>query len=305
MIFMGTPAFAVPGLKAVINSNHSVEAVVTVADKRAGRSLKLSESPMKKTTMQYGLPVLQPLDLTDRAFVESLAGFNADVFVVVAFRILPPDVFNLPKHGAINLHASLLPDLRGAAPINWALMRGYKRTGLTTFQIAKQVDTGSIMLQEEIDIQPDDDAGSLSERMSELGARLIVKTLDRLAEDTLEPRLQQGESSKAPRLTSETCRIKWHWSAERLHNRVRGLSPSPCAFTLLNGKHLKIYRTVPHPDMNNKEPGAAHRTGDGRFFVSTGSGCLEILELQLEGKQRIKTDDFLRGRQIIDGTKLG
>jgi len=303
--FMGTPEFAVPSLKALTASRHEVVVVVTGADKRAGRSLKMTETAVKRLAGQLGLPLLQPTDLNDPSFISSLAGFDPDICMVVAFRILPPEVYELPPHGSINLHASLLPELRGAAPINWALMRGYTRTGLTTFQIRRKVDTGAVLLQQPVEILPDDDAGSLSARMAETGAELIIRTLDDVESGKTHPAAQRdGKATKAPRITPDTCRIDWSWSAVKIHNRVRGLSPSPGAFTMLGRKVIKLFRTLPHPEIVGSEPGVATCVDD-LLRVSTGDGSLDILEIQMEGKRRLETEEFLCGRRIPNGTKLG
>lgn len=302
--FMGTPEFAVPSLKALAASRHEIVVVVTGADKRAGRSLKMTETAVKRLAGQLGLPLLQPTDLNDPSFISSLAGFDPDICMVVAFRILPPEVYELPPHGSINLHASLLPELRGAAPVNWALMRGYTRTGLTTFQIRRKVDTGAILLQQPVEILPDDDAGSLSARMAETGAELIIRTLDDVASGKTHPIQQDGKATKAPRITPDTCRIDWSWSAVKIHNRVRGLSPSPGAFTILGGKVIKLFRTQPHPEITDSEPGVVTCVDD-LLRVSAGDGSIDILEIQMEGKRRLRTEEFLCGRRIPDGTKLG
>lgn len=303
--FMGTPEFAVPSLKALLASRHDIVVVVTGVDKPVGRSLKITESAVKRFARQHDLTVLQPLELNDPFFIRALAGFRPDICLVVAFRILPPDVYNIPQFGSVNLHASLLPELRGAAPINWALMKGLTRTGVTTFQIDRKVDTGNILLQEPVDIEPDDDCGSLADRLSEAGARLAVRTLDELEDGKLKPVIQTGNITNAPRITRDTCRIDWNLPAEKIHNRVRGLSPSPGAFCKLVKKIVKLFRTVPHISAPPGEPGTVQLTDDGRLYVSTGEGSLEILELQIEGKQRMSAAEFLHGRQLQSGTKLG
>ncbi|MDP8238764.1 MAG: methionyl-tRNA formyltransferase [Candidatus Hatepunaea meridiana] len=302
--FMGTPSFAVPSLKALLASRHRAVVVITGEDKRAGRSQKITETAVKRYARQFDLPILQPSDLNVPSFVRSISEFNPDICLVVAFRILPPDVFTIPSFGTINLHASLLPQLRGAAPINWALMRGYHTTGMTTFSIDKKVDTGGVLLQQQVEIHPEDDAGSLAVRLAEAGARLAVRTLDELEDGILKPVQQAGEVSYAPRITRKTCRIKWHWSAERLHNRVRGLAPSPGAFCMLGNKVVKIFKTVPHSGMVCSDAGAVIPDNASGLLVSTGEGCLEILELQLEGKRRMTVAEFIRGRPLPTGTKF-
>jgi len=303
--FMGTPQFAVPSLEALLASRHEVAVVVTGPDKPAGRSRRMTETPVKRSAKRRGLPVLQPHDLRDPFFAKALAGFDPQVNLVVAFRILPPVIFNTAALGSVNLHASLLPQLRGAAPINWALMRGQTSTGVTTFKIERKIDTGNILLQEPVEILPDDDAGSLAERLSKIGAKLMLKTLDGLEEGRLKPTPQRGEVTDAPRITRETCRIDWRREAEVIHNQVRGLAPVPGAFSRLGDRIIKIFRSVPHSDLPGNVPGEVSHTEENGFFVGTGCGCLEILELQLEGKRRMKAGDFLRGKQVHAGTKLG
>ncbi len=305
VIFMGTPEFAVPSLEALLDSRHEVTAVVTGVDKPSGRSLQISESAVKRAARRHELPLLQPDDLRDPFFIRAMTGFSSDVCLVVAFRILPPEVYNIPSLGCVNLHPSLLPELRGAAPINWALMNGLPRTGLTTFIIERRVDTGEMLLQEPVDIEPDDDAGTLSDRLADLGARLVIKTLDRLETGELTPRPQTGDVTKAPRLTRDTCRIDWSRPAEELHNQVRGLSPTPGAFTILNRKVLKILRTRTLEDVGNGEPGLVVGEIEDTLAIWTGSGVLGIVELQMEGRRRMTAGEFLRGKSLPPGAKFG
>ncbi len=303
--FMGTPQFAVPSLEALLKSRHEVIVVVTGADKPAGRSLRITETPVKLVAKQHGLPVLQPTELKDPFFARAFAGFNPDVCLVVAFRILPPRIFSAPALGSVNLHASLLPQLRGAAPINWALMRGLTSTGVTTFKVERKVDTGNILLQEAVDILPEDDAGNLAVRLAEVGAKLSVRTLDELEEGTLVPISQEGEVTTAPKITREMCRIDWHRKADEIHNQVRGLAPSPTAFSKLGDKVLKVFKTAILSEGTGGSPGVITIRDDNRLFVSTGDDSLEIIELQLEGKRRMLAEDFLRGAKLSSGTELG
>ena len=303
--FMGTPQFAVPSLEALLGSRHEVVVVVTGEDKPAGRSLRITETPVKLAAKQHGLPILQPVDLKDPFFARAFAGFNADVCLVVAFRILPPRIFSTPAMGSVNLHPSLLPQLRGAAPINRALMRGVTRTGVTTFKIERKVDTGNILLQESVDIHPEDDAGNLAVRLAEVGAMLSVRTLDELEEGTLEPRSQEGEVTTAPKITREMCLIDWNRKADEIHNLVRGLAPSPAAFSRLGDRILKVFKTVLLSENTSASPGVITIRDENRLFVSTGEGSLEVIELQLEGKRRMKAEDFLRGAKLSSGTELG
>jgi len=302
---MGTPQFSVPLLEALINSRHNVVAVVTNVDKPAGRKRKLLASAVKQAAIKHNLPILQPEKLDDSEFLAEVAALKADAGVVVAFRILPVELYSIPKLGCINLHTSLLPDLRGAAPINWALMRGYTQTGVTTFQIEKKVDKGQILLQEPIAIKPDDDYGSLSLRMAQVGTKLMVETLDRLEAGNITSIKQDGKGSRAPKITPETCRIDWSNSAEDLHNQVRGLSPAPAARTHWGGKVLKLFKTQIVDAKSSARPSVVIGLEDEVLLVQTGDGVLGILELQLEGKKRMNIIDFFRGKPIPSGTLLG
>ncbi len=324
---MGTPQFSVPVLEALLDSNHTVVAVVTGVDKPAGRKRKLRQSAVKQAALEHNLPILQPEHLDDPVFLGQIATYRADVGVVVAFQILPAELYSIPDHGCVNLHTSMLPDLRGAAPINWALMRGYTKTGVTTFQIERKVDTGQILLQQVVKIAPDDDVGSLSIRMSQVGAKLMVETLDQLATGAVTQTVQQGKSSSAPKITTDTCLIDWSRPAEKLHNQVRGLSPIPTARTYLDGKVLKLFRTTVIPakagiqeintelesrlrgndegkDENNSAPGTAIGIENDMLLIQTGNGTLGLIEVQLEGKKRMNVIDFMRGKSVPVGTML-
>jgi methionyl-tRNA formyltransferase len=301
---MGTPEFAVSTLEALIGSKHEVVAVVTGVDKPAGRSLKIKESAVKVCARKNNLPILQPPNLKASSFKLSLAEFKPDIGVVVAFRILPESVLDIPRLGCINLHPSLLPELRGPAPINWALINGLTETGVTVFQIRREVDAGGILLQEKVKIADDDNAGTLSDRLSETGAQFIIRALDGIEDGSLKPVMQSGEVTKAPLIDREICKINWHWSAIRIHNLVRGLTPYPGAFTMLNKKILKVSKTNPLLEISTGKPGEIRITDTGEFCVSTGDGCLRILELQLEGKKPMSYEQFLRGHQIQSGTML-
>lgn len=302
---MGTPDFAVPTLKALCLSRHEISVVVTGPDKPVGRSGRLRPTPVKTAAAELEIPILQPADLRDLIFENDLRTFQPDICVVVAFRILPDNIIYLPEKGCINLHPSLLPDLRGAAPVNWALIRGYERTGITTFLLEKTIDTGSILLQEEVRIDPSDDAGSLSVRLSESGASLVVKTLDLMDSQATVSWKQEGKVSQAPKISTETCCIHWDKPAIDIHNLVRGLSPKPTAYTTLGGKKLKVFRTDPRGETCYAEPGRIMPGDDELLTVATGRGTINILELQIEDRQRMTSADFLRGRKIADGTVLG
>ncbi len=303
IIFMGTPDFAVATLKALVENNMEVVAVVTAPDKPTGRGLKLSESPVKKYALSQGLPVLQPEKLRNRAFLEELAAYRADVQIVVAFRMLPESVWNMPPKGTINLHGSLLPKYRGAAPINWAIINGEECTGVTTFFIEKEIDTGKIIFREEIPIGPDETAGDLHDRMMDIGADLVVKTV-RALETGDYPQTAQVFTEDlpiAPKIFKETTAIDWQQPAHSLHNFIRGLSPYPGAWTTLEGKQVKVFLCTPLTVL----PEGLDRIADGpatwftdhkqQLLASTAEGYLQVLSLQIEGKKRMQTEEFLRG----------
>lgn len=297
---MGTPEFAVPSLKSLVESNFNVVAVITVPDKPAGRGQKQMSSPVKIYAESQQIPVLQPEKLKDPVFLETLKSYQADLQVVVAFRMLPEIVWSMPKFGTFNLHGSLLPQYRGAAPINWAVMNGDKETGVTTFFIEKEIDTGKIIFNVKEPILPDDDAGSVYERLMHIGADLVVKTVKAIEEGNY-PQQDQDESSvlkPAPKIFRETCEIDWSRSAVDLHNFVRGLSPYPAAWTTLNGLSCKIFKTKVISDQQNLNPGQFKSDGKTYLYVGTGDQTLSIEVLQLEGKKRMNIDDFLRGTKI-------
>jgi methionyl-tRNA formyltransferase len=293
IIFMGTPDFAIPSIKAILKSRHKISAIVTAPDKERGRGKKVTFTPVKEFALQHDIPILQPLKLKDETFINDLKKFNADLFVVVAFRILPPEVYNIPEYGSFNLHASLLPKFRGAAPIQWAIIKGEKETGVTTFKIEEKVDTGNLYLQEKINIDEEDNFGTLHDKLSQLGADLVVKTIDIIKEGNYKLKQQDGsKASPAPKITKETGLINWNSDAEDIQNLIRGLSPHPAAYFFYNNKMIKVYRSaVVH---ENLQPGSIHQQGDN-LIVGCGTNSIKILELQLEGKKRMGTPEFLRG----------
>jgi len=308
LIFFGNPKFAVPSLRELSSSRHEIAAVVTSTDKPSGRGRKLRQPEVKIEADRLGIPVLQVEDLRGKDFLDKIAAFAAALFVVVAFRILPPQLFEIPPQGAINLHASLLPKYRGAAPINRAIVAGETETGLTTFQIKKRVDTGDVLMQDKIPIHPDDNYDSLSERMSDVGARLLVATVDGLESGTLSPIAQDpAKASPAPKIKPEEGEIDWSRSAAEVRNQIRGFTSKPGAYTFLEGGKLKVF-SVQHADIDSASdhPGEIVRVSprDGIFIV-TGDGVLEIVELQPSGKKRMKTLDYLRGHSLTEGTVLG
>jgi methionyl-tRNA formyltransferase len=295
IIFMGTPEFAIPSLKAIYESKHQLLAVVTTPDKERGRGQKITFTAVKQFAIENNISVYQPEKLKgNQEFVEQMKALQPDLFVVVAFRILPKEIFEIPKFGSFNLHASLLPKYRGAAPIQWALINGEKETGLTTFKLAEKVDTGNIYLQEKVPIYPEDNFGTLHDRLSELGADVVLRTIEMIESGNYQL-LQQDDSlaSPAPKITKEICKIDWNKSAEEIHNLVRGLSPYPAAFFTFNEKIIKVYKTEVVKDFN-LQPSEFYQTKK-ELIVGCGKDALRILEIQLEGKKRLGIEEFLRG----------
>ena len=306
---MGTPEFAVPSLEILLNSHHEISLVVTVPDKPQGRGLKLRESDIKKFAIRHNLHILQPEKLKDEKFISEINSLSPELIVVVAFRILPKDVFNIPKYGSFNLHASLLPKYRGAAPINWALINGEKETGVTTFFLKEKVDTGSVIMQNPCIIEEDDDAGTLHDKLSELGAKTVMSTVNLIEmTDGNVPVYEQDEVlyTTAPKITKEFCKINWDNSINTVNNFIRGLSPYPAAYTLLNGKLIKIYKTVKVSDSTYKiyQPGKII-VKNGSVFAECNDGLIEIQSLQMEGKKKLSSREFLNGYSILPGSVFG
>ncbi len=307
IVFMGTPDFAVPSLEALLKAGYNIVGVVTAPDKPAGRGMKLTESAVKKYATKRGLNILQPEKLRDPEFLSSLKGLHANLQVVVAFRMLPEVVWNMPPMGTINLHASLLPQYRGAAPINWAIINGERESGLTTFKLQQEIDTGNILMQEQMPIGDDETAGELHDRMKDTGAELLVKTVTGLLEDTLtekeqltiptstEQQTQSTTLKHAPKIFTETCRINWNKNAVEIHNQIRGLSPFPGAFTDLGDKTIKIFRS--EKEMRIPTTRKGRWESDKRTFLkyACADGYIHVKELQLEGKKKMMVDEFLRG----------
>ncbi len=307
LVFMGTPEFARVSLQKIIESGrHQVVAVVTVPDKPQGRGLKLKPSPVKELAVQHDLPLLQPESLKDENFVQALKAFSADVFIVVAFKILPPQVFNIPPKGTVNLHASLLPAYRGAAPINWAIIKGEKETGVTTIFINERVDEGNILLQRKVAIEENMTAGELHDLLAEVGAEVLLETLDALEEDAVVPQKQDDRlASKAPKITKEICHLNFNQPAEKVHNWIRGLSPYPAAFVYWQGKQLKLFRSRPVTlQSRTDEPGTIVKVGKNFFTVACASGAVDVLEVQLQGKKRMNVAAFLNGNDLKPGDRL-
>jgi methionyl-tRNA formyltransferase len=301
---MGTAEFGIPSLRLLLEQSCPVVGVVTNVDKPSGRGQKVTFSPIKEFALQHNIPILQPASLKDSSFIEQLKALEADVFVVVAFRILPSEVFQLPKLGAFNLHTSLLPKYRGAAPIQWAIINGEKETGVTTFFLDDKVDTGNIILQARFPIKENETAGELHDRLAEIGAEIVLHTV-RLIEKENPPRHPQDNSiaSPAPKLFKEHCMIDWRKPAQEVHNRIRGLSPIPCAFTHHRGKMLKLYRSKIADDAQTGFPSEV-LGAEKRLIISCGNGAVEILELQQEGKRKMSAEEFLRGYKFSVGERL-
>jgi methionyl-tRNA formyltransferase len=302
IVYMGTPEFAVPALEKLVENGWNVVGVITAPDKPQGRGQKLEGSPVKETAAKYGLKILQPTNLKSPDFQRELKDLQADLQIVVAFRMLPEAVWNMPPLGTFNLHASLLPNYRGAAPINWAIINGEKETGVTTFFLKHEIDTGSIIFQEKIPIKHEDDLGTVYEKLMTIGADLVVRTVEAIAKDKVHPSVQDESQAihHAPKIYKETCKIDWNQPAESIHNLVRGLSPYPAAWTEFQGKTCKIFKTeVNAENLSGKLPGEWISDGKSYLKFQTGLGLLNVLELQLEGKKRMKTEDLLRGLKLI------
>lgn len=298
---MGTPEFAVPSLEILVENGWNVVAVITAPDKPKGRGQKLIPSPVKECALKHFIPTLQPNNLKSPDFLDELKSYRADVQVVVAFRMLPESVWSMPPMGTFNLHASLLPDYRGAAPINWAIINGETETGVTTFFLKHEIDTGSVIFQEKEPIYPEDNVGTLYERLMVKGANLVLKTIEGLAEGNLSTKIQDENLAKhhAPKIFKETCEIDWNKDATSIHNLVRGLSPYPTAWTILDEKNCKIYRTeINKEEIQNLKPGEYSSDGKTHLTFQTGQGTLKILELQLEGKKRLEIEELLRGYKL-------
>ena len=296
IVFMGTPEFAVASLDALIKAKHNVVGVITASDKPAGRGMKMNESAVKKYALEHSLNILQPEKLKNPEFLARLKDLNADLQVVVAFRMLPEVVWNMPPFGTVNVHASLLPKYRGAAPINWAIINGEKETGVTTFKLTHQIDTGNILLQKKVDIGDEDDAGILHDKLKEAGAELLIETIDGLINNTIREQPQPGdESIHAPKLNTETARIDWNEPVERIHNLIRGLSPYPAAFTTLKGKVFKIYQS----EFKHVKPAIATAgcETDNKTYLrfAASDGYIYAKNVQAEGKKRMDIVEFLRG----------
>jgi methionyl-tRNA formyltransferase len=293
IIFMGTPDFAVPSLK-ILFKNYEVAAVVTAPDKERGRGQKVSFTPIKEIALEKNLPILQPEKLKDENFINELKKYNADLFVVVAFRILPKEVFTIPIKGSFNLHASLLPKYRGAAPIHRAIINGEKETGVTTFKLEEKVDTGNIYLQKKLDILDEDNLGTIHDRLSELGAEAVFETVKMIEAGNFQLQAQNNElATPAPKISKETGKIDWNNSAQDIHNLIRGLSPYPGSYFKYNDKLIKIIKSEIVQTSALKPFEINHSKSE--LIIGCGKDSLKVLELQLEGKKRMSVEEFLRG----------
>ncbi len=316
IVFMGTPEFAVESLKALVENGYNVVGIITAPDKPAGRGRQLSESAVKKYAVENNLYVLQPEKLKDPEFITELESLKADLQIVVAFRMLPEIVWSMPPLGTFNLHASLLPQYRGAAPLNWAVINGETETGVTTFLLSHEIDTGLIIFQEKVIIDENDTVGDLHERMMDIGANLVIKTVDAIADGDVKPIDQvtlletQVRVRQAPKIFKEDCRIDWTRDTESVRNLIRGLSPHPTAWTELvhPGKSeiltAKIYAASRDNNSLSAAPGTIQTDGKKYLKISCPDGWLTITDIQLSGKKRMKTDELLRGFQHINEWRI-
>ena len=317
IVFFGTPDFAVESLSRLVDGGYNVVAVVTMPDKPAGRGRQIQESDVKRYAVEHGLPVLQPVSLKDDAFINELRSFEAQLFIVIAFRMLPEAVWQMPRLGTFNLHASLLPRYRGAAPINWAVMNGDTETGVTTFFLKHEIDTGDVIQQRSCPIGRHDNVEAIHDRLMVMGADMVLETVDAIINGSVKPIPQDQlltagqQPTPAPKIFKDTCRIDWNRPAETLYNHIRGLSPYPAAWTTLineegkEGTTLKIYATnEPQPFAASESPAPGTINADRKTLrVACGDGWLEVLSLQQSGKKRMDTDAFLLGYVIAPNAR--
>ena len=309
---MGTPEFAVPSLIALVENGKNVVAVVTAPDKPAGRGLKLQTSPIKDAALQHNIPVLQPTNLKSPNFLEELKSYKADLQVVIAFRMLPQAVWAMPSYGTFNLHASLLPQYRGAAPINWAIRNGEKETGITTFKLQHEIDTGNILMQQKVAITNDMNAGQLHDILMEQGGELILQTVKKIEQVDIvlteqNKLLANQETKHAPKIFKDTCKINWDDTLENIYNLIRGLSPYPCAWTELHttdNKQIafKIYQAKQEDTQHNLSTGQIKTDTKTFLKIATNTGFIDITELQMAGKKKLLTTEFLKGFSFDDNS---
>lgn len=301
ILFMGTPEFAVPSLEILVQNGYNVVAVVTAPDRPAGRGQKIKMSEVKECALKHNIPVLQPENLKNEDFLNELKSYNANLQIVVAFRMLPEVVWNMPEIGTFNLHGSLLPQYRGAAPINWAIINGEKETGVTTFFLQHQIDTGNILFQDKEPISEEDTVGTVYTRLMHKGAKLVLKTVQKIENNNYNatPQNENQELKEAPKIFKETCKIDWNKSAQEVKNLVRGLSPYPVAWTILNEKIMKVYTcSITNLETKPNEIGTLKTDNKTYLYFAAKDKFVSIDELQLEGKKRMRIEDFLRGYNI-------
>lgn len=308
IIFMGTPEFAVQSLDALICNNYEVKAVVTAPDKKSGRGNKINFSDVKKYTIEKKLRLLQPKNLKEIDFINELKSINADIFIIVAFRMLPKVIWEIPKKGTINLHASLLPQLRGAAPIHWAIIEGLKKTGVTTFFINEKIDFGNIIEQKQVEIEDFENTGNLYEKLKKIGSLLLLSTLELISEDKFKIIKQSNSENllKAPKLNKLNTRIDWNESGQKIFNMIRGLSPYPSAWTISEktGKILKLHNVIFRNEKKSFELNGLISINNNLMKIYVKDGYLEVIELQLEGKKRMNSKEFVNGFKDYNSTKL-
>jgi len=313
IIYLGTPDFAVASLDVLVKNGYNIVGVITAPDKPSGRGLQLTQSAVKQYAVQHNLHVLQPTNLKDPAFLEEVRALKADLQIVVAFRMMPEALWNMPPMGTFNLHASLLPQYRGAAPINHAILNGETETGVTTFFLKHIIDTGDIIFQERVAIGPDENAGELHDKLMELGAGLVLKTVQAIEADNVKPipqdQVAEEDIKHAPKIFRDDCRIDWTKTAQQIHNHVRGLSPYPAAYTIYIGAdgketNIKVFATKLTLGDNNKKPGSIETDNKSYLKVYAKGGVLEIIELQSPGKRRMKLHEYLAGNKIEANTQF-
>ena len=314
IVYMGTPEFAVEPLRCLVEGGYNVVGVITMPDKPAGRGHKVQFSPVKQYALEHDLPLLQPEKLKDETFVGALRAWNADLQIVVAFRMLPEVVWNMPRLGTFNLHASLLPQYRGAAPINWAVINGDTETGITTFFLKHEIDTGEVIQQVRVPIADTDNVGIVHDKLMMLGGRLVTETVDAILADAVRPVPQEemvvvGELRPAPRIFKDTCRIDWSRPVKRIYDFIRGLSPYPAAWTELVQPDgtvvvLKIFETEKIYQEHQLQSGTVLTDNKNYLHIAVPEGFIKVLALQLPGKKRLKTDELLRGFRLADGVKV-
>lgn len=301
IIYMGTPEFAVPSLQILVENGYNVVAVITAPDRPKGRGQKLTTTPVKDYAVSQNLPVLQPTNLKSQEFLDELKGYKANLQIVVAFRMLPVAVWDMPEIGTFNLHGSLLPQYRGAAPINWAIINGEKETGVTTFFLKHEIDTGNVIFQEREPIEDDDNVGDVYARLMEKGAHLVLKTVKAIeaGDYPQEPQNEEQEIKHAPKIFKETCEIDWTKSSEEVYNFIRGLSPYPAAWTMLNGKKFKIFAAQKIDFAKvGEQPGDFETDNKSYLHIQTGGNAIAITQLQMEGKKRMDIKSFLIGNSL-------